>query len=139
MGKTTKFAVGTAVAAGVGYLAGILTAPKSGKETRKDIQDKAAKAKTESEKKLKELTAELNNLIATTKSKAKNAKDDAKAELHRALDKAVGAKEKAREVMSAFHEGESEDKDLQKAVTDVNKAIEHLKTYLDKHANEVKK
>ena len=139
MGKGTKFAVGTAIAAGVGYVAGVLTAPKSGKETRKDIQDKAVKAKTESEKKLKELNAELNNLIATAKTKAKSAQSGAKTELHKALDVAVGAKEKAREVISAFHEGESEDKDLQKAVTDVNKAIDHLKKYLNKHAEEIKK
>lgn len=135
MGKTTKFAVGTAVAAGIGYVAGILTAPKSGKETRKDIQDKAVDVKNESEKKLKELNAELTKLIATTKTKAKGAGSGAKAELHKALDVAVGAKEKAREVISAFHEGESEDKDLNKAVSDVNKAIEHLKKYLDKHAD----
>lgn len=139
MGKGTKVAVGTAIAAGIGYVAGILTAPKSGKETRKEIHDKAVKAKTETEKKLKELTSELNTLITTAKSKAKGAQAGAKTELHKALDKAVGAKEKAREVISAFHEGESEDKDLQKAVTDVNKAIEHLKTYLDKHAKEDKK
>lgn len=133
MGKAGKFAVGTAIAAGVGYVAGILTAPKSGKETRKDIHDKAVKAKTETEKKLKELNSELTTLINTAKTKAKGAKAGAKTELHKALDKAVGAKEKAREVISAFHEGESEDKDLQKAVLDVNKAIEHLKTYLDKN------
>ncbi len=132
MGKTTKFAVGTAIAAGVGYVAGVLTAPKSGKETRKDIHDGAVKAKNETEKKLKEVTAELSKHIATAKSKAKNAQDGAKTELHKALDTAVGAKEKARGVISAFHEGESEDKDLQKAVKDVNKAIDHLKTYLDK-------
>lgn len=139
MGKATKFAVGTVVAAAAGYVAGVLTAPKSGKETRKDIHDGAVKAKTEAEKKLKAATAELNKHIATAKSKAKTAKAGAKTELHKALDSAVGAKEKAREVISAFHEGESEDKDLNKAVKDVNKAIDHLKTYLDKHAKEAKK
>lgn len=138
MGKSTKVAVGTAIAAGVGYVAGILTAPKSGKETRKDIHNKAAKAKSETEKKLKELNNELSGLIGTAKSKAKHAQAGAKSELHKALDKAVGAKEKAREVISAFHEGESEDKDLKTAVDDVNKAINHLKKYLDKHGKDEK-
>lgn len=50
MKKGTKYALGTAVAAGIGYVAGILTAPKSGKETRQNIQDQAIKAKKESEK-----------------------------------------------------------------------------------------
>lgn len=138
MSKGTKFAVGTAIAAGVGYVAGVLTAPKSGKATRKDIQDKAVKAKTELEKKLKDLNAELNKLIAIAKTKAKSAQSGAKTELQKALETAVSAKEKAREVISAFHEGESDDKDLQKAVNDVNKAISHLKSYLEKHAEEVK-
>lgn len=133
MKKSAKFAVGTAVAAGVGYIAGVLTAPKSGKETRKDIHAKALKAKQESERKLKELNSELSGLIDTAKSKARGAEEGAKLELHKALDRAVGAKEKAREILSALHEGESEDKDLQKAADDVHKAIDHLKKYLDKH------
>lgn len=132
MKKTTKFAVGTAVAAGIGYVAGILTAPKSGKETRKDIQNKAVEVKRESEKKLKELTAELTKLIDVAKDKVKKAEAGAKAELQKALDKAVRAKEKGREVLSAFHEGESQDKDLNKAVDDVHQAIDHLKKYINK-------
>ncbi len=133
MKKGTRFAVGTALAAGIGYVTGILTAPKSGKETRKDIQAKAAHAKQESEKKLKELTDELGTLITTAKSKAKNVEDGTKAELHKVLGMAVLAKEKSREILSAVHEGESDDKDLQKAVNDVHKAIDHLKKYLSKN------
>lgn len=139
MKKGTKVAVGTAIAAGIGYVAGVLTAPKSGKETRKDIQNKALQAKKESERKLKELNAELSNLIVAAKDKARNAEAGAKAELQKALDKASTAKDKAREILSALHEGESEDKDLQKAVADVNKAIEHLKKYLDKNAEKADK
>lgn len=135
MKKGTKVALGTAIAAGVGYVAGILTAPKSGKETRKDIHDQAVKAKQETAKKLKELNSELSRLIATAKTKARGAEAGAKAELHKALEKGVSAKERAREILSAFHEGESDDKDLQKAVDDVHKAIDHLKKYLDKNAD----
>ncbi len=135
MRKSAKVAVGTAIAAGLGYVAGIVTAPKSGKETRKDIHDKALQAKKDSEKRLKELNAELNTLITNAKAKAKSAETTTKSELHKALDKAVTSKEKAREILSALHEGESEDKDLQKAIKDVHKAIDHLKKYLDKSAN----
>ena len=136
MKKGAKVALGTALAAGAGYIAGILTAPKSGKETRKDIQNQAIKARKQTEKKLKELNAELAKLITVAKSKAKGAEASAKAELHKALERGVSAKEKAREILSAMHEGESEDKDLQKAVNDVNKAIDHLKKYLDKNGKE---
>lgn len=133
MKKGSKYIVGTAIAAGAGYVAGILTAPKSGKQTRKDIQNQAIKAKKESEKRLKELNSELSELIATTKTKAKGMQDSAKSELHKVLDTAVGAKERAREILSAVHEGESTDKDLQKAVDDVHNAVDHLKKYLKKN------
>lgn len=138
MNKGTKFALGTAVAAGIGYVAGILTAPKSGKETRMDIQDQAVKAKKESEKKLKELNSELTKQMNTAKSKIKTAESGAKAELQKALDKATAAKDKSRQILSAFHEGESEDKDLQKAVAEVHSAIDHLKEYMNKYGDKKK-
>ena len=42
MAKTfKKFALGALFAAAIGYIAGILTAPKSGKETREDLKNAA--------------------------------------------------------------------------------------------------
>lgn len=131
MSKRGKdLAIGAAIAAGVGYVAGILTAPKSGKETRKDIENEAKKAKNEAEKKLKELHSELDKLITHGKKQSQEAKAVAKKELEAALDKALIAKTKAREILSAFHEGESEDKELKSAIEDVNKALAHLKQFL---------
>lgn len=131
--RDRNVAIGTLIAAGLGYAAGVLTAPKSGKETRKDIQRTAIKAKTEAEKKLKTLHSELSTLITTGKKKAKDAKSTTKTELSEALAKAQAAKEKAREILSAVHEGDAADKDLQKAIKEVNNAIEHLKKYVGKN------
>lgn len=136
MNKGSKFAISTVVAAGVGYVAGILTAPKSGKQTRKDVKDQAAQAKVQTEKKLKELNNELTVLLNRVKDKAKTAEAETKAQIHKAVERGVMAKDKTREILSAFHEGETEDKDLQKAVSDVHKAIDHLKIYLDKNADQ---
>jgi gas vesicle protein len=122
--KGRNLALGTVLVALAGYVAGILTAPKSGKETRKDIQKKAAQAKSEAEKKLKALHSELNDLISSGKKKAGDAKATAKSELSDALQKAQIAKDKAREMLSAIHEGDADDKDLQKAINEVNSAIE---------------
>jgi gas vesicle protein len=127
-----RFALGTLIAAAVGYVTGILTAPKSGKETRQDIQDAANKAKVEAERKLKALHSELNQLIDQGKEKAGNLKSKGKTELDGVLESAKTAREKARDLLSALHEGDADDKDLQKAVKDVNRAIDHLKKYLDK-------
>lgn len=133
MGKnnnSSKFAIGAAVAAAAGFVAGILTAPKSGKETRDDIQQIAGKARNEAEHRLKSLHSELSGLIDQGKSGATDAKADVKKQLATILSGAQNAKDKAREMLSAVHEGDAEDKDLNKAIDDVNAAIGHLKKFL---------
>jgi gas vesicle protein len=134
MAKNTgkKFAIGALIAAAVGYLAGILTAPKSGKETRQDIKDVTAKSLTEAEAQLKRLHTELNSLLEEAKLKGTNLSEKAQKELNGLVESGKQAKEKARMLLSALHEGEAEDKELSKALAEANKAVEHLKNYLSK-------
>ncbi len=138
MGKSStgkKWAIGTLIAAVAGYVAGILTAPKSGKETREDIKKGVEQGVAEAEKQLKKLHTQMSELIAEGKEKAVTLKGAAQKDLQLALDKTAVVKEKARELLSALHEGNgegAEDKDLRKAIDDANKAIAHLKTYLKK-------
>ncbi|MDB5164075.1 MAG: hypothetical protein JWS12_693 [Candidatus Saccharibacteria bacterium] len=127
-----KLAAGALVAGAVGYVAGILTAPKSGKETRQDIQKAAAQAKTEAEKQLKKLHSELTDLIDQSKTKANEASSKAKAGYSRAVGAATEAQQKARELLSALHDGGADNKDLQKAIKEGSKALNHLKSYLTK-------
>jgi gas vesicle protein len=133
MGKGTKFAVTTVVAAGVGYVAGVLTAPKSGKETRRDIHDKAVETKEELAKKLDEVSTDLGEVIEKGKTRVKNLEAGAKTELEKAVNTAVLAKDKARDMVAAVKRGEAEDKDLKKAVKDVHSAIDNLKKYIQKN------
>lgn len=135
MGKTNakKWALGAAFAAVAGYVAGILTAPKSGKETRKDIKDKAEQSVAEAEKQLKKLHTQMADLISEGKQKAETLKGAAQKDLQMAVDKAAVVKEKAREMLSSLHEGNTtEDKDLRQAIEEANQAITHLKAYLKK-------
>ncbi|HET7302020.1 MAG TPA: YtxH domain-containing protein [Candidatus Saccharimonadales bacterium] len=133
MGKTAKrIAMGTFIAAAAGYLAGILTAPKSGKETRQDLKDKTSKSLAQAEKQLKALHTELTKVLDEAKKEAQNIKGKTKAEFDDAVQKTKVVKEKARELLSALHEGDADDKELRKAINDANKAIAHLKTYLTK-------
>src|SRR5438105_3930940 len=124
--STKKIAIGATLAAAAGYLAGILTAPKSGKETRADVKNAAVKAKTEAEKQLKVLHSELSELIVKARAKSGPLKNKTEKELTDIIAVALTAKEKARQVLSAFHEGGAEDKELQSAIKDVNKAVSHL-------------
>lgn len=128
-----KLAIGAAVAAGAaGYVAGILTAPKSGKETRGTLKDVTQRGASEAEKDLKRLHTELNKLLNEAKDKTGDLSGKTLSELNDLLDKAKDTKEKAREMISAVHEGGAEDKDLRKAISDANKAIDHIKDFLKK-------
>lgn len=127
-----KYALGAALTALAGYIAGLLTAPKSGKETRKDLKDQAEKTYATAEKELKKLHTELNDVLAEVSDKVSELRGKAPKEVDDMVAKGTKAKEKAREVLSGLHDGEIEDKDLKKAVAEATKAIENLRNYLKK-------
>ncbi len=132
-GNTVKiFAVGALVSAILGYVAGILTAPKSGKETRADIKNKAEASYAAAEKELKKLHTELTDIINEMSERVEMLKGRTAREADEALGKGREAKQKAREVLSALHDGQADDKDLKKAIQDATKAIEHLRDFLKK-------
>ena len=125
-----KFAIGAAITAALGYVVGILTAPKSGKETRGDIRGKAVEGYNAAEKELKKLHTELTDMIDEVSDRItsfRNRKD-----VSDALDRGRDAKQKAREVLSMLHDGETDDKELKRAISDATKAIEHLRDFLRK-------
>lgn len=127
-----RVAVGSVIAGVAGYLAGVLTAPKSGQQTRSDIKAAARKSAAEAEKELKMLHTELDKAIKQSKSAGTKLGVKAKKELDTLIVSAKDAKEKAREVLSAVHEGSADDKELNKAIKEANDSIEHLKQYLKK-------
>ncbi len=124
-----KIAIGAAVAGVAGYLAGILTAPKSGKETRQDIKRTANSVKIEAEKKLKELSVELNILITKGQVLAKREGAKAKAGLDAAVQQAQVAQQKVKEVISALKSGETDEPELKQAIADAKKARDNLVKY----------
>jgi gas vesicle protein len=133
MNKSAKrFALGTVIAAAAGYLAGILTAPKSGKETRDDIKTAAENSVSEAERQLKKLHTELNTAISEATSRLEEVSGKAHTELEKITQSSTAVKEKAREILSAVHEGHADDKDLKKAIAEAEKAVSYLKRYLAK-------
>lgn len=127
-----RFALVSILAAGAGYVAGILTAPKSGKETRHDIAGAAGKARSQAEHSLKQMNKELDDLLTKSKRKGSELKASAKAEFDSKLATAQATKEKIRVMLSAVHEGDASDEDLDRAVKEGRQAIKHLKTYFAK-------
>lgn len=133
--KTRNFAIGALIVGAAGYVAGILTAPKSGKETRADIARVSNQGRAEAEKHLKKLYTELNTLIGEAQTYVND--PDSRAKTNEAIsgeivDRASSARQKAREILSALHDGNADDKDLDKAVNEASKAIASLKKYLQK-------
>jgi gas vesicle protein len=133
MGKTLKkIAIVTGIAAAAGYLAGILTAPQSGKETREDIKQAAQKGFSEAEKQLKKTLAELSDMIDDIKKRSAGVSGRASKELDELVSKGKVARDKAREVLSAIHEGDVNDKDLKLAMSQATDALKHLRAYLSR-------
>ena len=132
MAKSNKFAVSALVAGVVGYLAGVLTAPKSGKETRNDIKQDVSKHWADVEKELKSLHTELAGRVDDLKAKADKLTGKAQDEVNDLLTKARDSKEKVRVMLSAIHEGDAQDVDLQKALKEANLALKHVKSYFKK-------
>jgi gas vesicle protein len=130
--KKGSLAVWSLILAGGSYVAGLLTAPKSGESTRKDINTAAQKAKKEAEDVLKSAHSELNELIAKCKIQAKKSKGKVNEELHTVVKSAETVKTKAREILSAVHEGEASNAELDKAVKEAKEAIKNLKTFIKK-------
>ncbi|HYH36497.1 MAG TPA: YtxH domain-containing protein [Candidatus Saccharimonadales bacterium] len=127
-----SLAIGGMIAAAAGYVAGLLTAPKSGKETRGDIKKATNESIAQAEKELKHVHTELGKVIDEARIKGDKMSAKAKNDLTELVDKAKDSKEKAREVISAVHEGDAEDIDLKKAVKEANKALDHLREFLKK-------
>lgn len=128
--KGGKLAAGAFIAAGIGYAVGILTAPKSGRETRKDLQRAAIKAKKESEQKLKSMHSKLSIQINKAKEKMNKASGSAQGELKKALTSAQSARDKARELLSALHEGEADNNELQRAINEIKMAAADLEKFI---------
>ena len=125
-----KIAVGAALVGAVGYLTGILTAPKSGKETRHDISQKADEVKDETTEQLQNLQNELKDLLNAAKEKGASLSSSAKVEFNEAVIRAKDAENKAAHVLKAIKAGQADDPQLNKAIKQAKQAKKNLAKYL---------
>lgn len=118
MANGGKFVLGALIAGAVGYIAGVLTAPKSGKETREDIKVVA-----------KKVQAELTEITEHAKLEVDKLSGKAKEEFQKALDAATHARDK---VSAVAKNGSASDKDFDTALAEAKAAFDHLKSFLTK-------
>ena len=126
MGKKTSAAKTGIFAAIIGAIAGILFAPKSGKETRKDLKDAAIKANREAEKKLKNLHAELKEKSDEASVELDKLKGKTREELADLAKRAEFAREKASELIAAVRDFEADDDEVEKAIKDGKDIVKQL-------------
>jgi gas vesicle protein len=131
-GNARKFAITTAIAATAGYVVGILTAPKSGKETRDDIKLTVDNGVSEVEKQLNHAQDELKKLIEQVTSAPGKLNAKAKAEFDEVVGKATDARNKSQEVLRAVRKGSSDERELQVALNQAKSALKHLRKYISK-------
>jgi gas vesicle protein len=108
MAKGKKFGLGILIGAAAGVVTGLLTAPKSGKETRKDLKNKAGELKGTAERKLKEAHKELDKLSNEAKDKAKELQGKAKEEMDAYAHKADDLKERVKSAITSIKSGDDD-------------------------------
>ncbi len=64
-----KFVLGTVLGAAAGVVAGILTAPRSGDETRADLKARAAELKEEASRRADDMKSEKTGIVGVIKDK----------------------------------------------------------------------
>jgi len=128
MSKLRKVAAGGFGILAVGYALGILTAPQSGKQTRKDIKDKATNS-------VSDLERDLKTIYSQTKATLdKLAKDNPKLsdKIKTAKTTAQKSQIKIRDILTAIHGRDNVDDDLEVVLLDAKIALNDLKDYLKK-------
>ena len=126
-----KVALGAAIAGLGGYLAGVLTAPKSGKETRAQLAEQAGDVKNNTDVQLALAQRELGVVIKEAQAKTLKLSAQARAEFNEALIRAKDAQNKAKIVAKAFKDGQAEDPELNKAVKQAKQAQKNLSKFLN--------
>lgn len=127
-----RIALGAIVAGAAGYVAGVMTAPKSGRATRKELSKTAENSMQDVEQQIKDMQSELGKIIDIAKDQGGDMGDKAQAELKSLMNIAKDSKDKVQQVIGAVHSGNASDKDLKKAMSDAKRAIDHIKDFIKK-------
>jgi gas vesicle protein len=124
-----KMALSALIAGAAGYIGGILTAPKSGKETRKQLAEEAEGIKDSTEEQLQKANEELKVLIKDAKTKTIALSAQAREEFNEAVIRAKDAQNKTSSTLKALKNGQAEDPELNKAVKQARQAAKNLGKY----------
>ena len=127
-----KIAAGAVIGAAAGLIAGVLFAPKSGKETRQDISDGAKKTVKVAEKKLRHVHDDLSRQVDKAEKVVIEAGAKVKSEAVEVLKTAKKSRDQAATVLAALRSGNSTDEDLDIAIKNAMSSVDSIKKYFKK-------
>lgn len=131
--KGKGLAVGAALGAVAGVVTGVLFAPKSGRETRKDISDTAVKTKAKLLEEAKKANVEMHKVIdkveVMAREKGTVVSDKAKEALTNAKQARDNLSTKAEDLKAGKN---SDDQDLKQALKKAEEAQTALQKFLKK-------
>lgn len=110
--KKTTFLKGTIIGAAIGALAGILLAPKSGKETQADIKRKMKGTYEDIQRRLEAMSEEVTGRVDHLKEAAKELKGEAKEESQELIHRAEVLKQDLRVSATNLAESGTQTKDV---------------------------
>ncbi len=137
MGKGKKLGLGILIGAAAGVVTGILTAPKSGKETRQVLKNKALEVKGSAERKLKNAHKDLNRLADDAKVKARTLQGKAKDEMDGYGKKAEELRDSVKAAITSIKSGDDDSDEA--SVDQLLKDLTALKDKITGKAKNLKK
>jgi gas vesicle protein len=120
-------AIGAIFGAVVGLITGFLTAPKSGKETREDIKEKADQLTENAEKELKVLYRELSAYADKVRKEIDIAAGKTKKELEGLQVKLEASKDSIKDLLSTIRDGGADDKTIKAVIKQAKELGKELK------------
>lgn len=122
-GKVVKSGV---LGAAVGIVAGLLLAPKSGRETRQGIKQAANRAVGSVERQLKQLYRDLSQAVGEAELHADKLKGKSAVELAGIIVAANKVKTSLKELLSTVRDGEADEDDIERVLKNGQAAIRKL-------------
>ena len=132
-----RFGLGIIIGAIAGVVAGLLTAPKSGKETRDDIKNKAMDVNGVAERRLKDAHKELCVLSDEAKKKTVKLQGKASKELEELISKADALKDKIKIAITSIKSGDDDNDDA--TIDQLLKDLNSLKDKIVEKTKDLKK
>lgn len=135
MSKSSKFGIGVIFGAIAGAVAALLSAPKSGKETREELKKVADNFGADAEKKLKALHAEAAKLIEKCETESKKLSGTAKKDADQALVKANQIKDRVKKYIAEVKNGDENSEDL--SIDDLKAELKNIEASFTKISKQV--